>query len=136
MAVLGSVILIVGIVQFGQAGQFPWFFFLFVAAGLIVVGLSLWSALGRGPVFLTFHQDSSGPVRERHLRPGKTYAVVGVAMLVFGVVTFARAGNLSWLIVVWVAAGAAVIAFNLWAAFGKQGASYRITEEEGGAGPR
>ncbi|UJW28430.1 hypothetical protein L3Q67_24450 [Saccharothrix sp. AJ9571] len=48
-------------------------------------------------------------------------AIFGVAILVFGLVSgLGKSGGFIWL---WVVAGVAIIAFNLWAAFSKNGAT-------------
>ncbi|MFB9684261.1 hypothetical protein [Amycolatopsis plumensis] len=54
-------------------------------------------------------------------------AVFGVAILVFGFVNANKSGGFIWL---WLIAGVAIIGFNLWAAFSKNGATEVISRRE------
>jgi hypothetical protein len=66
------------------------------------------------------------------IRPSKPVAifgaVFGAAILIFGIVQMgSKGGAFLWL---WVAAGVAIIGFNLWAAFAKRGALQIIDTDE------
>ncbi|GIG70495.1 hypothetical protein [Phytomonospora endophytica] len=67
--------------------------------------------------------------RIRPSKPAAVFgAVAGVALLVFGFVTFGTdAGAFIWL---WGAFGVGIIAFNLWAAFSRKGASEVVESDE------
>ncbi|MFI6026654.1 hypothetical protein [Amycolatopsis magusensis] len=55
-------------------------------------------------------------------------AIFGVAILVFGLVSnLGKSGGFIWL---WVVAGVAIIAFNLWAAFSRNGATEVVERRE------
>ncbi|MFI9008242.1 hypothetical protein ACIGNX_13535 [Actinosynnema sp. NPDC053489] len=64
------------------------------------------------------------------IRPSKPAAVfgtvVGVALLVFGLLNFPLDRPFFWL---WFAVGLGIVVFNLWAAFGKNGAT-EIVEDD------
>ncbi|WP_367128996.1 hypothetical protein [Saccharothrix sp. HUAS TT1] len=64
------------------------------------------------------------------IRPSKPMAVfgavVGVAILVFGLVNFPLDRPFIWL---WLVVGVGVIGFNLWAAFGRNGATQVVEED-------
>ncbi|OXM62463.1 hypothetical protein [Amycolatopsis vastitatis] len=67
-----------------------------------------------------------------NVKPSKPVAVFGaifgVAVLVFGFVNGRNSsGGFIWL---WLIAGVAIIAFNLWAAFSKNGATEVISRKE------
>ncbi|MDG4826703.1 hypothetical protein O7635_33050 [Asanoa sp. WMMD1127] len=132
MAVFGTVILVAGVVQFVRTGQFDWFTVLFVLAGLWIVGFSVLAALGKGPALFT-SRERGAPTGGLSFRPSRPVAVAGAvfgaAVIIFGVVQFARAGAFSWFLVVWAVLGASVVGFNLWSAFARNGASQRMTEE-------
>ncbi|WP_460444225.1 hypothetical protein [Amycolatopsis magusensis] len=66
------------------------------------------------------------------VRPSKPAAIFGaifgVAILVFGLVSnLGKSGGFLWL---WVVAGVAIIAFNLWAAFSRNGATEVVERRE------
>ncbi|MDX3190126.1 hypothetical protein PV458_17100 [Streptomyces sp. MN03-5084-2B] len=54
-------------------------------------------------------------------------AIFGVAILVFGFVNSNKSGGFIWL---WLIAGVAIVGFNLWAAFSKNGATEVISRKE------
>jgi hypothetical protein len=64
------------------------------------------------------------------MRPSKPQAVftalVGVAIIVFGVTTVH--GNTAFMIL-WCAVGVGIIGMNLWAAFSPRGGLYRVDED-------
>ncbi|MFE9750681.1 hypothetical protein ACFYOT_37730 [Saccharothrix saharensis] len=64
------------------------------------------------------------------IRPSKPMAVfgalVGAAILVFGLVTFPLDRPFIWL---WFAVGLGIIGFNLWAAFSRNGATGVIEQD-------
>ncbi|MEU4741989.1 hypothetical protein AB0G02_16210 [Actinosynnema sp. NPDC023658] len=66
------------------------------------------------------------------IRPSKPAAifgaVVGVAILVFGLLNFPLDRPFIWL---WSAVGVGVIAFNLWAAFSRNGATQVVDDDRG-----
>lgn len=72
------------------------------------------------------------------VRPSKQMAVFGAvfgaAIIVFGVVQMAGsdAGGFVWL---WAAFGVAIVAFNLWSAFGRNGHTQTITTDDDSAPP-
>ena len=141
IAVLGSAMLIFGIVQFVLSGRFEWFYVLWLAVGVFIVVATLWQGFGsrpgrgtpvdvddsgdrpRGSAHLwgmtAERDDAAGPYR---LRPGKTGAVlgavVGVAMIVFGLTTLHGP-----FVILWVVFVVAIAGFNLWSAFERKGAS-------------
>jgi hypothetical protein len=66
------------------------------------------------------------------IRPSKPVAifgaVFGLVILVWGIIAVGgSAGGFIWL---WVTAGLAIIAFNLWSAFGKRGATQIIENDD------
>lgn len=69
------------------------------------------------------------------VRPSKPMAifgtVVGVAILVFGVVTFVHAKHFSAFMVLWVVIGLGIIGFNLWSAFSRHGGTTMISSDSG-----
>jgi hypothetical protein len=64
------------------------------------------------------------------LRPSKPMAILGailgVAMVVFGLVQFGGRGGFIWL---WAVFGIAIVGFNLWAAFAKRGATHVVESD-------
>ena len=66
------------------------------------------------------------------IRPSKPMAVFGAvfgaALLIFGIVQLAGKAN-SGFLWLWVIGGVAIIAFNLWSAFAKRGATY-VTDDD------
>ncbi|WP_219418384.1 hypothetical protein [Pseudonocardia nigra] len=65
------------------------------------------------------------------IRPSKPAAVVGaiagVAIVIFGVVQIGFDTPFVWL---WAAIGIAIVAFNLWAAFAKRGATQVVETDD------
>ena len=72
------------------------------------------------------------------VRPSKQMAVVGAvfgaAILIFGIVQLGGRDS-SGFIWLWLAFGVAIIAFNLWSAFGRNGHTQTITTDDGDAPP-
>lgn len=65
--------------------------------------------------------------RIRPSRPMAVFgAVFGLAILIFGAVKMNGAGGFFWL---WLAGGLGIIAFNLWAAFSKKGATHVVEHD-------
>lgn len=70
----------------------------------------------------------------RRIRPSKPQAVFGAVggavILTVGIVAFAL-GDMEgpvWFLPIWVAFGLAVIGFNLWSAFGRNGHIYTVED--------
>lgn len=139
-AILGTVLLVFGTVQFVRGERFHWFFVAWLAVGLVIVGLSLWAWLGKGPELFTAESaitqvEEGGPdepsVRVRPAKPvAVTSALVGVGALVYGIARFVQADRFSWFLVLLTIFGVSVIGFNLWAAFAKKGNVYRLDQED------
>ncbi|MFC7532151.1 hypothetical protein [Actinoplanes sp. GCM10030250] len=129
-----AALLIFGIVQMVRSGEFQWFFVLWVVIGLLVIGGALVQGFGRRPTGMgtATVDDASAPANLR-FATGKPMAVIGAvagaAILIFGVVKMAGTPN-SGFLVLWVIFGVAIIAFNLWTAFGRRGASHTATRED------
>jgi drug/metabolite transporter (DMT)-like permease len=57
-------------------------------------------------------------------------AILGAAVLVFGVVQMANSDDgPGWFLWLWLVFGIAIVSFNLWAAFAKQGSIQTITTD-------
>ncbi|MFD1364182.1 hypothetical protein [Actinoplanes sichuanensis] len=144
-AVCCAALVIFGVVQMIRGGEFHWFFVLWVAIGLGMIGMVLWSGFGAGPgrgTPVDVDENDDRPTGVARLigmtsEPGRTPgavnirvsrpvavagAVFGVAVLVFGVVRMSGSGNGGFM-VLWVVFGLAVIGFNLWSAFARKGST-------------
>jgi len=140
VAVLASAMMIFGIAQFISSGRFEWFYVLWVAIGVFVVGATLRQAFGAKPGRgapvdiddtrdrprgssrlwgMTAARDPEGPYRLRPSKPmAVVSAVVAVAMIGFGV-AFLHGP----FVILWALFAAGIAGFNLWSAFGRKGAT-------------
>ncbi len=75
--------------------------------------------------------DSSSRTRTYRLKPSKQQAVftaiVGVVILTWAIIDFTRKGKANGFLAVWGLIMAAIVGFNIWAAFSKNGYTDRIS---------
>jgi len=89
---------------------------------------------GRGyqdEMFRSNAPDGSGGYRVRPSKPLVLLSLpIAVAIIVFGLISqlHARHPNYAFL-ALWIAIGVCMIGFNLWSAFGKRGALYRVDRD-------
>ena len=116
IAVLCSAMVVFGVVQFVRGGEFHWFFVLWVAIGVFIVAAALFQAFrGKG---LAGRPPAGGFA----VRPSKPMAVIGAVMGV-GMMVVGGLNIRGPFVFLWLAAVAAIIVFNLWSAFGRDGAT-------------
>lgn len=131
MALGALAILIFGTVQVFLHDAFEWPFLLFLAAGLFIIVAVLTHAF-RGDT-ATARTGSSAEPADGRIARNRTLAVVGaiagVGILIFG--GFMLAGKESPLeIALFSVAGLAIIGFNLWSAFSRNGGRYAVTRRD------
>ena len=116
IAVLCSAMVVFGVVRFVRGGEFHWFFVLWVAIGVYIVATALSQAFrGKG---LAGRLPAGGFA----VRPSKPMAVIG-AVVGVGIMVVGGLNIRGPFVFLWLAFLAAIIVFNLWSAFGRNGAT-------------